>query len=184
MRLCLLKGMMLVVIVLLPGCGGGDAPAVRSQAGIGGMAGQVATPAPSREPGESAPDTGLSAPAGGGTEAPRVEDRPELVYTRRYYAYRPARKGDPFEPLLTEGGEVEGLSLGALTLTGILWDEEESMIVLEDSRGRGYPLRIGDSLAGARLVAIRKDAAVFRVLEYGEVHSVVKELFVAEERPI
>jgi hypothetical protein len=76
------------------------------------------------------------------------------------------------------------MTLSSLILTGILWNEQQSMIIMEDRRGMGYPMRVGDRLAGARLVAIREDAAVFRVVEFGEIHSVVKELFMAEERPI
>jgi hypothetical protein len=58
------------------------------------------------------------------------------------------------------------------------------MAVMEDNRGRGYMMKVGDKIAGANLVAIRKDAAVFRVVEFGVVHNVVKELFVKEELPI
>jgi len=111
-------------------------------------------------------------------------DAPSLIYTRRYYDYRVRNGKDPFHPLLSEGQQLEGLSLNALMLTGIMWDDSVGMVVMEDSKGRGYPLHVGDKLAGARLVAIREDAAVFRVVEFGMVHNVVKELFLEEERPI
>jgi hypothetical protein len=102
----------------------------------------------------------------------------------KFRAYRIRKERDPFQPLLTEGGEMLGLTLSAMILTGILWDDQQSLAVMEDNRGRGYLLRVGDEIAGARLVAIRKDAAVFRVVEFGVVHSVEKELFIEEERPI
>jgi hypothetical protein len=119
---------------------------------------------------------------GAGRDLEKSES-PSLIYTRKYYNYRTTKSQDPFQPLLREGERMEGLSLNTLILTGIMWDNQNSMVVMEDSRGKGYSMRVGDRLAGAKLVAIRKDAAVFRVVEFGEVHSVVKELFV-KERPI
>jgi len=112
------------------------------------------------------------------------QQSPSLIYTREYYSYRVRKNRDPFQPLLTEGGQMEGLTLNALTLTGILWDSQNSMAVMEDARGRGYMMKVGDKIAGARLVAIRKDAAVFRVVEFGVVHNIVKELFVKKDLPI
>ncbi len=118
------------------------------------------------------------------TSEGREPQAPSLIYTREYYSYMTRKTKDPFQPLLQEGGEMEGLTLNALTLTGILWDKESSMAVMEDSRGRGYMMKVGDKIAGANLVAIRRDAAVFRVVEFGVIHNVVKELFVKEELPI
>jgi len=107
-----------------------------------------------------------------------------LIYTRTYYSYRVSKKHDPFQPLIAEGEEGGGISLSTLVLTGILWNNQQSVAVMEDSRGMGYPLRVGDSIAGAKLVAIRRDAVVFRVRQYGEIHSVVKELVVEKEKPL
>lgn len=111
-------------------------------------------------------------------------DESSLVYTREYYSYGVRNKKDPFQPLLTRGGQLEGLTLNELVLTGILWGEDRSLVVLEDSQGRGFLLQVGDKIAGARLVAIREDAAVFRVVEFGVVHNVEKKLFIQEEKPI
>jgi len=113
-----------------------------------------------------------------------VSETPSLIYTRKYFDYRVRKSADPFQPLLSEGQQLEGLSLNTLMLTGIMWEDRLGMVVMEDNKGRGYPLRVGDKLAGARLVAIREDAAVFRVVEFGVVHNVVKELFLRGERPI
>ena len=197
MRLCMPFGMVLAAALVIAGCGAGDDASTetgrrlevlaRESAALAGRTAPPAERAAADRPGTGAGESAAGDPAGGSADPAAVlseEHRPELAYTRRYYAYRSAKHRDPFEPLLTEGGEVDGITLSALTLTGILWDAEESLIVLEDSRGRGYPLRVGDRLAGARLVAVRKDAAVFRVVEFGESRSIVKELFTAEETPI
>jgi len=111
-------------------------------------------------------------------------DGTSLIYTREYYTYRVRKKKDPFLPLLTEGGQLEGLTLNEMTLTGILWGEDRSLVVMEDSKGRGYMMQVGDKIAGAKLVAIREDAAVFRVVEFGVVHNIEKKLFIQEEKPI
>ncbi len=174
--------LLLAVWIITLGCSG-DGAGVGGDDSQGKSAGQVAGDTGKRGTGDvSASGAGVAGdePGEPGADEPEA---PSLVYTRTYYSYRVARSQDPFQPLLREGEKMDGLSLHTLILTGILWDDEQSMVVLEDSRGMGYSLRVGDRLAGAKLVAIREDAAVFRVVEFGEVHSVVKELFV-KEKPI
>jgi len=168
--------------LVIAGCLGDDDPAGGSGRPAGGGivrngAGTVREVSPASSGRESEEGARLAQ----GVDRPRT---PSLIYTRSYYVYTVRDSHDPFEPLLIEGGTGEGLTLSALILTGILWDDRESMIVLEDNRGIGYPMRVGDRLAGAQLVAIREDAAVFQVVEFGEVHSVVKELIVEEESPL
>jgi hypothetical protein len=180
---------MLLASVCLSGCSGKaeETPA-------------VARPA-QEPPGQGIPASGTApgdvvkrtAPRGG-TATGQVPEKPtdnsdeesasSLVYTREYYSYRTRRGEDPFVPLLTEEGELKGLTLSMLSLTGVLWNDQQSLAVMEDSHGRGYLLKVGDQIAGARLVAIRKDAAVFRVVEFGVVHNIEKDLFVEEERPL
>jgi hypothetical protein len=114
---------------------------------------------------------------------PKTE-KSSLVYTRDYYSYNVRKKRDPFLPLLTRGGQLKGLTLNELSLTGILWGEDRTIAVMENSQGRGFLLQVGDTVAGARLVAIREDAAVFRVVEFGVIHNIEKKLFIEEEKPL
>ncbi|MFQ6104730.1 MAG: hypothetical protein ACE5OP_10620 [Candidatus Glassbacteria bacterium] len=86
--------------------------------------------------------------------------------------FRYHRKGrrDPFIPLMNTEGDETIPSVASLKLTGVIWNHGESLAVLEDSKGVGYPMRVGDRLGNATLIGIKENSVVFRVVLYGEVH--------------
>jgi hypothetical protein len=96
------------------------------------------------------------------------------------YIYDPKGRRDPFVPLITKG-EDNIPSLSSLILTGLIWNHKDKLAILEDPTGKGYPMRIGDSLGSATLVDIRSESVVFRVVYYGEVHMHTLKLIRKEE---
>jgi hypothetical protein len=86
------------------------------------------------------------------------------------FHYPDMGRRDPFIPLVSSGKDQGIPSITSLTLSGVIWDARESLALLEDAEGQGYPMRVGDRLGSATLVGIREDAAIFRIVIYGEVH--------------
>ena len=103
-----------------------------------------------------------------------------VPYTRPFHYQARARR-DPFIPLVSEGVDSDIPSIASLTLTGVIWNHYESLAILEDQRGLGYPLRVGDRIGNATLVGIKTDAAIFRVVLFGVVHMHTLKLEFKEE---
>jgi len=120
------------------------------------------------------------------TEAIVAEDIAEptpiisLPYTRPF-RYQARGRRDPFIPLVSKGTDGDIPSIASLTLTGVIWNRNESLAVLEDKKGLGYPMRVGDRIGNATLVGIKNDAAIFRVVLFGEVHMHTLKLQFKEE---
>jgi hypothetical protein len=97
------------------------------------------------------------------------------------FVYNAKGRRDPFIPLITKGSDETAPSLASLMLTGLIWNRNDKLAILEDPAGRGYPLRIGDRLGSATLVDIRDNSVLFKVLLYGEVHMHTLKLIRKEE---
>jgi hypothetical protein len=97
--------------------------------------------------------------------------------------YDGGARRDPFDPLTVASDET-GPRFETLRLTGIfLGAPGNSLVVLEDPTRRGHFLRQGEEIAGARLIQIDPESAVFDVEEYGAVRREVLRLERSEERP-
>jgi hypothetical protein len=98
--------------------------------------------------------------------------------------YDDGGRRDPFEPLTIAGSMDSGPRFETLRLTGVfLGAPGNSLVVLEDPSRLGHFLRVGESIAGARLIQIMPDAAVFEVEEYGTARREVLRLERSEEMP-
>jgi hypothetical protein len=117
----------------------------------------------------------------GGLEAGPDSSMVVRVPLLRPFHYNSGGKRDPFVPLITKNSDDRAPSIASLTLTGIIWNRNESLAVLEDTKGMGYPMRVGDRLGNATLVGIRDDAVIFRVVLYGVVHMHTLKLQSEEE---
>ena len=97
--------------------------------------------------------------------------------------YEGGGRRDPFTPLFVEGeGGLTGPRFEQLKLTGIFrGGGANSLVVLEDPTHRGYFVRLGQTIATARLVEILPQAAVFEVREHDASRRVVLRLERAEE---
>lgn len=97
--------------------------------------------------------------------------------------YDAGARRDPFDPLTIESSGA-GPRFETLRLTGVfLGGPGNSLAVLEDPTRRGHFLRLGEEIAGARLIQILPQSAVFEVEEYGTVRREVLRLERSEERP-
>jgi hypothetical protein len=108
---------------------------------------------------------------------PRKVGEAELLLARPKFIYSSLGKRDPFMSLLSGEFQGEGtaslLSVGDMELVGILWGSKEKLAMVEDSRGRGYVLRVGDAVIGGVVTDITKDSIVITQTFYGETQTVV-----------
>jgi len=109
--------------------------------------------------------------------APRKVGEAELLLSRPKFIYSSLGKRDPFVSLVTGEFEGEGniglVSVGDMELVGILWGSRERLAMVEDSRGRGYVLRVGDAVIGGVVTDITKDSIAITQTFYGETQTVV-----------
>ena len=112
----------------------------------------VATPAP-LAPGAVAGTAAI--------ESPRSLDA-SVLFAREQYAYTSGGRRDPFQSLIdgkfqgqtTDAGLVD---VGDIHLVGIMWGSSDKFALVEDSRGRGYVLRVGDPVVNGYISGITKN---------------------------
>jgi len=130
------------------------APAVlappQTAAGTASIAAQLATPVP------GAPGV---AHVGVGVEAPPALDA-GVLFQREQYIYSSGDHRDPFQSLLdgrfqsTTDGEL--VDVGDIHLVGIMWGIADKFALVEDSRGRGFVLRVGDPVLNGYISGISR----------------------------
>ena len=82
---------------------------------------------------------------------------------------------DPFQSLLD--GKFQGSGDGALVdvgdihLVGIMWGSADKFALVEDSRGRGYVLRVGDPVVNGYISGITKTELQIVQNAFGESQS-------------
>lgn len=108
---------------------------------------------------------------------PRKVGEAELLLSRPKFIYSSLGKRDPFVSLVSGEFQGEGnvglVSVGDMELVGILWGSKERLAMVEDSRGRGYVLRVGDAVIGGVVTEITKDSIAITQTFYGETQTVV-----------
>lgn len=135
---------------------------------VAGAAGTTALPAPAVPVG-AAPVAG--APA---VEAPKSLDA-SVLFAREQYVYTGDGRRDPFQSLLD--GKFQGSGDGALVdvgdihLVGIMWGSSDKFALVEDSRGRGYVLRVGDPVVNGYISGISKTELQIVQNAFGESQS-------------
>jgi hypothetical protein len=107
-------------------------------------------------PGEVAPLAGAPVVAG---ETPRSVDA-SVLFAREQYVYTSAERRDPFLSLLDGKFQGQGdgslVDVGDIHLVGIMWGSSDKFALVEDSRGRGYVLRVGDPVVNGYISGITK----------------------------
>ncbi len=101
---------------------------------------------------------------------------------REKVKYSTQGKRDPFSPLFdqienAEFGVAPLPSVENLNLVGILQSFDQSLALLEDSRGFGYILQAGDRVKDGRVLRVAEDHVIFQVTEYGWTRNVSLELY-------
>jgi hypothetical protein len=108
---------------------------------------------------------------------PRKVSEAELILSRPKFIYSSLGKRDPFMSLVSGEFQGEGavslVGVGDMELVGILWGSREKLAMVEDNRGRGYVLRVGDAVIGGVVTDITKDSITISQTFYGETQTVV-----------
>jgi len=108
---------------------------------------------------------------------PRKVGDAEFLLSRPRFIYSSLGKRDPFMSLVSGEFQGEGavglVSVGDMELVGILWGSREKLAMVEDSRGRGYVLRVGDAVVGGVVTEITKDGIAITQTFYGDTQTVV-----------
>ncbi|MFV1988231.1 MAG: hypothetical protein ACC682_13180 [Gemmatimonadota bacterium] len=89
------------------------------------------------------------------------------VYEREVFEYPSLGRRDPFRSL--SAGEDLGPRFDDLRLSGVLFNQEVGSVatLLDESTGRRYRVREGESLGEARVIAIRIDEVDFLITSFG-----------------
>ncbi len=111
-----------------------------------------------------------------GTGARKVNEV-DLLLSRPKFLYSSLGNRDPFMSLVSGEFHGEGniglISVGDMELVGILWGSKEKLAMVEDSRGRGYVLRVGDAVMDGVVRDITKDSIAIAQTFYGETQTVI-----------
>jgi hypothetical protein len=133
-------------------------------------------------PDGAAPEGDAQVAASDTTEVPGAHLAPEVpadlgpavseeVFKRKRYTYRSMDRDDPFKSLVVEthGGADDDAMLDptALKLVGIMVIDRERVALIEDARGFGYVVRVGDRVHRGRIVAIGEETLTIRHDLYG-----------------
>lgn len=123
---------------------------------IGFAASLAVAPAAAQEPASSQED-----------ESDDDEGEIALVYERESYAYQAGELRDPFASLVGVG---IGPRLEDLTIRGLIYAEERSVVVLSDGADNLYRLRVGQTVGNAQVLDIQPTRVIFAVEEFGVTH--------------
>ena len=104
--------------------------------------------------------TAASSAAGIVSEAPKSLDASAL-FARDSYVYASGSRRDPFASLLdgkfqTQSGDGSLVDVGDIHLVGIMWGASDKFALVEDTRGRGFVLRVGDPVVNGYISGISK----------------------------
>jgi hypothetical protein len=134
---------------LAPGETPAPATGVMTAPATAGSATAAAVPAPA-----TAIGTNLSG------EIPKSVDA-SVLFAREHYEYVGGGRRDPFQSLLdgrfqshTADGSL--VDVGDIHLVGIMWGSSDKFALVEDSRGHGYVLRVGDPVLNGYISGISK----------------------------
>jgi hypothetical protein len=130
--------------------------------------------------GASAQALSLSAPAGVATETPKSLDA-SVLFAREQYVYTSGNRRDPFLSLLdgkflSQSGDGSLVDVGDMHLVGIMWGASDKFALVEDSRGRGFVLRVGDPVVNGYISGISKSEIQVVQNAFGETQSLAIQL--------
>jgi hypothetical protein len=143
----------------------GPATALVSPA-AGASAAAVPSAAVTTVPGEQGVEVGSNA-----AETPKSLDA-SVLFARDQYTYTSGGRRDPFQSLLD--GKFQGsgdgslVDVGDIHLVGIMWGASDKFALVEDSRGRGFVLRVGDPVVNGYISGIAKSELQIVQNAFGE----------------
>lgn len=112
-------------------------------------------------------------------QTPLATPESNLV-NREVYVYKTIGRRDPFASLLE--GEFETtvghplLDVSSMRLVGIVWGKSDKFALIEDGRGHGHILRVGDPVINGYVVGLTEEELLVRQSSYGESQTVTIQL--------
>lgn len=118
-------------------------------------------------------------------EAPKVLDA-NTLFQREQYVYQAAGRRDPFQSLIdgkyeSQSGDGSLVDVGDIHLVGIMWGSSDKFALVEDSRGRGFVLRVGDPVVNGYIAGISKTELQVVQNSFGDSQTVTIQLKSKEE---
>jgi hypothetical protein len=113
---------------------------------------------------------------------------PATLFQREQYVYSVADRRDPFQSLIdgkfqSQSGEAALVDVGDLHLVGIMWGSSDKFALVEDSRGRGFVLRVGDPVMNGYIAGISKTELQVVQNAFGDSQTVTIQLKSKEGDP-
>ncbi|MGE5179345.1 MAG: hypothetical protein ACM3PF_09655, partial [Bacteroidota bacterium] len=116
----------------------------------------------------------VAALPGAAVEAPKSLDASAL-FAREQFIYSADGRRDPFQSLLEGKFQTTGdgalVDVGDIHLVGIMWGSADKFALVEDSRGRGFVLRVGDPVVNGYISGISKTELQIIQNAFGESQS-------------
>jgi hypothetical protein len=105
-------------------------------------------------------------------ETPKSLDA-SVLFARDQYTYTSGGRRDPFQSLLdgrfqSQTGDGSLVDVGDIHLVGIMWGASDKFALVEDSRGRGFVLRVGDPVVNGYISGIAKSELQIVQNAFGE----------------
>ena len=93
-------------------------------------------------------------------EIPKSVDA-SVLFARERFEYVGGGRRDPFQSLIDgkfqgQSAEASLIDVGDIHLVGIMWGSSDKFALVEDSRGHGYVLRVGDPVVNGYISGITK----------------------------
>jgi hypothetical protein len=133
--------------------------------------------------------TAASAPVAGAPaivdETPKALDA-NTLFQREQYVYQTTGRRDPFQSLIdgkfeSQSGDGSLVDVGDIHLVGIMWGSSDKFALVEDSRGRGFVLRVGDPIVNGYISGISKTELQVVQNAFGDSQTVTIQLKSKEE---
>ncbi len=164
--------------------GVGSLPIAAAPAGTAPMA-TVATAAP--VPAQAVPVVPGVSLATMADETPKVLDA-NALFQREQYVYQAGGRRDPFQSLIdgkyeSHSGDGALVDVGDIHLVGIMWGSSDKFALVEDSRGRGFVLRVGDPVVNGYIAGISKTELQVVQNSFGDSQTVTIQLKSKEGEP-
>ena len=109
-------------------------------------------------------------------ETPKSVDA-SVLFAREHYEYIGGGRRDPFQSLIegkfaTQMADGSLVDVGDIHLVGIMWGSSDKFALVEDSRGHGYVLRVGDPVLNGYISGISKSELQVVQNAFGESQSI------------
>ncbi len=118
-------------------------------------------------------------------DSTQPEPQTKVKLRENSYYYSAFNRRDPFQSLIVgefiSDKKMEGGDISRVVLVGIVKGELDRFALLEDDKGFGYILRVGDQVKNGAIVAIGDESMVARVTNFGQTRKFTLHLAKREE---